>query len=93
VGAKTTSPTETPTEAPTSGSALNDSELWFIGFIVAAGVAIIFLFFYVITGAAKPATPSSVILITQNADGEDVDGGNARQLLSTQAYQQKIYYH
>ena len=98
-GVQTTSPTAAPTvptAAPTTNTTtgLNEQQLWMIGFIMAAGVAIVIFFFYIITAAARPATPTSVVFITQTLDGDDGDDsqGNARQLLSAQAYQQKIHY-
>jgi hypothetical protein len=100
IGTQTTAPTEAPTAAPTSNSTTvtNREELLFIGFLAAGGLAVVFLFFYLITGAARPATPNSVIFITQtvDGDGDDNDDRNnqsrARQLLSSQAYEQRIYY-
>jgi hypothetical protein len=89
VGAKT----EAPTEAPTDGDLVNDNRrLWIILFIAGCVVGAIALVFWIVVGAARPAAPSSVIVITQNADGSDADGGRARMLLSRDNYQQRIHY-
>jgi hypothetical protein len=82
--------------APTTNTTgLNEQQLWMIGFLMAGGVAITLFFFYIITAAARPATPNSVVFITQTLDGDggdDSQNSNSRQLLSTQAYQQRIHY-
>lgn len=96
VDVQTTAPTATPTTTNTT-TGLNEQQLWMIGFLMAGGVAITLFFFYIITAAARPATPNSVVFITQTLDGDGGDGddsqnSNSRQLLTTQAYQQRIYY-
>lgn len=91
MGALTTAPTVAPTVAPTSSDDVRT--IWFYIFIAACIVGGIGLVFLIVVGAAKPAVPSSVVVITQNPDGTDTDGGNARMLMSRDNYQQKIHYH
>jgi len=90
VGTMTTAPTAAPTAAPTTWA--QDPALWItvmIGASVIGGVALVFC---IVLGAAKPATPSSVIVITQKEDGTDMDGGQARMMLSRDNYMQRIHY-
>lgn len=90
VGAKTTAPTAAPTS---SGDWVIDrSGLLTALFIAACVVGGVALVFYIVTGAARPAVPTSVVIIAQNADGSDMDGGRARLLLSRDNYLQKIHY-
>jgi hypothetical protein len=86
VGTKTNSPTEAPTEAPTTsaGDTIDPAALWTILFIAGAAVMAMALVMYIVTGAAKPSVPSTVVVITQS----DIE----RNLLSSNAFQQKIHY-
>lgn len=90
IGTATATPTVAPTAAPTNGGTLDITQLWTILFIAGCVLVGIGLVFYIMTGAARPAIPASVVVIT-TAD-ENGDTNDSRDLLSASAYQQTLHY-
>jgi hypothetical protein len=84
-------PTAAPTEAPTND--LDVKRLNIIMWAVVLVVLAVVTAFYMLTAAARPAAPTSIIVLTQGNDGNDADGGMARDMmLSPYNFQQKIHY-